>query len=75
MYLQKKILYKFLFVLINALTNLLCVCVCVCVFNALEEDSSEQEKCILSRLQKYLSVQFLYGNHVQVACLMKSVQV
>ena len=73
MYLQKKNLYKFLFVLINAPTNLLCVC--VFVFNALEEDSSEQEKCILSRLQKYLSVQFLYGNHVQVACLMKSFQV
>ena len=53
MYLQKKILYKFLFVLINAPTNILCVC--VFVFNALEEDSSEQEKYILSRLQKYLS--------------------
>lgn len=34
--------------------QLIFVCVRVCVFNALEEDSSEQEKCILSRLQKYL---------------------
>lgn len=40
---QNQILYKFLFVQINAPTKLL---------SSAPEDSSEQEKCISSRLQK-----------------------